>query len=63
MSTSTTGKTSTSAPTDSTVRSGLRAGEHVVAVQFGAWGPQQVTVKASSGGGRGGAPWLGSRPA
>ena len=58
--TSTTGsRTSTdSTTTDSTVRSGLRAGEQVVAVQFGAWGPQEVTVNASSGGGRGGAPYV-----
>ncbi len=42
----------------STVRSGLRTGEQVVAVQFGAWGPQEVTVRAYSGGGRGGAPYV-----
>ncbi len=57
MSTSTS-KTSTSTPTDSTVRLGLRAGEQVVAVQFGAWGPQEVTVRAYSDGGRGGAPYV-----
>jgi hypothetical protein len=55
-STSTNGKTSTGA--DSTVRPGLRTGEHVVAVQFAAWGPQDSSVKASSGGGRGGAPYV-----
>ena len=52
-STSTTGKT-----TDSTVRRGLRTGEQVVAVQFGAWGPQEVAVRAYSEGGRGGAPYV-----
>ena len=50
--------TSTSTSTDSTVRRGLRTGEHVVAVQFGAWGPQEVIVRAYSDGGRGGAPYI-----
>lgn len=67
-STSTTGKTSTGATSTpatapgttpgSTVRAGLRVGEHVCAVQFAAWGPQDSSVKASSGGGRGGAPYV-----
>ena len=56
-STSNTGKT-TSTSADSTVRPGLRVGEHVVAVQFGAWGPQEISVRAYSGGGRGGAPYI-----
>ena len=56
--TSTTGKISTSTPTDSTVRPGLRAGEQVVAVQFAVSGPQEVTVRAYSDGGRGGAPYV-----
>jgi hypothetical protein len=43
---------------DTTVRSGLRTGEQVVAVQFGAWGPQEVSVRAYSNGGRGGAPYV-----
>ncbi len=33
-------------------------GEHVVVVRFAAWGPQDRSVKASSGGGRGGAPYI-----
>jgi hypothetical protein len=56
--TSTTGKTSASTPTDSTVRPGLRTGEQVVAVQFGVWGPQEITVRAYSDGGRGGAAYI-----
>ncbi len=55
MSTST-GKTSTGAK--GTVRPGLRTGEHVVAVQFSAWGPQEVAVCAYGSGGRGGAPYV-----
>ena len=54
-STSTTGKTSTSAPA---VRRGLPVGEQVVAVQLAVWGPQEVTVRAYSDGGRGGAPYI-----
>ncbi len=42
----------------STVRTGMRAEESVVSVQFGVWGPQEVSVRASSGGGRGGAPYV-----
>ncbi len=42
----------------STVRTGMRAGESVVSVQFGVWGPQEIGVRASSGGGRGGAPYV-----
>ncbi len=57
MSTTTSSKSGT-ATTDSTVRPRLRAGEHVVAVQFAAWGPQDTSVKASSGGGRAGAPYV-----
>lgn len=52
-STNTTGKT-----TDSTIRRGLRTGKQTVAVQFGAWGPQEIVVRAYSDGGRGGAPYL-----
>ena len=51
-STSTTGEISTSTPTDSPVWPGLRAGEQVVAVQIAVWGPQEVTVRAHSDGGR-----------
>ncbi len=51
-STSTTGTTSTGA--QSTVRPRSAHREHVVAVQFGAWGPQEVAVRAYSSGGRGG---------
>ena len=60
MSTSatTTGKTSTSTTAHSPVRPQRQVVEHLVAVQFSAWGPQQVSVKASSGGGRGGAPYI-----
>ena len=54
--TGTTGKAATS--TSSTVRRGLRTGEHVVLLQFGAWGPQEVIVRAYSDGGRGGAPYI-----
>ena len=59
MSTSKT-STTTAAGTSpsSTVRPGLRVGEHVCAVQFGAWGPQEVAVRAYSEGGRGGAPYV-----
>ncbi len=58
MSTSTTNTTgNTRTGPGSTVRPGLRTGEHFVAVQFAAWGPQEVTVRASSGG-RGGAPYV-----
>ena len=55
-STSTTDEMSTSKPTDSPAWPGLRAGEQVVAVQIAVWGPQEVTVRAHSDGGRGGAP-------
>ena len=54
--TDTIGKAATS--TSSTVRRGLRTGEHVVSLQFGAWGPQEVIVRAYSDGGRGGAPYI-----
>ena len=53
-----TGKAGTGTGTGSTVRSGSRTGEHVVTVQFGAWGPQETHVTASSGGGRDGAPYV-----
>lgn len=61
MSTSTSKATATGATgtsTSSTVRPGLRVGEHVCAVQFAVWGPQDTSVKASTGGGRGGAPYV-----
>jgi len=57
-STNTTGKTRTGAAattTGSTVRPGLRTGEHVVAVQFAAWGPQEVTVRPAAAAAAGGA--------
>ena len=54
--TGTTGKAMTGP--DSTVRRGLRSGEHVVSLQFGAWGPQEVIVRTYSDGGRGGAPYI-----
>ena len=53
--TNTTGKATV---TGSTVRPGLRVGKQVVAVQFGVWGPQEVAVRAYSGGSRGGAPYV-----
>ena len=57
-STSKTGTTGEAATSTSTVRGGLRIGEHVVSLQFGAWGPQEVIVRAYSDGGRGGAPYI-----
>lgn len=66
--TNTNTKTSTRASTSGrvtatggTVRPGSRVGEQVLAVQFGVWGPQEVTVRAYSGGGRGGAAYLAVR--
>ena len=56
--TDTTGKATSTSGTSSTVRRGLRTGEHVVSLQFGVWGPQEVIVRAYSGGGRGGAPYV-----
>ena len=53
---SNTSKASTGA--DGAARAGLRTGEHVVTLQFSTWGPQEVTVRAYSNGGRGGAPYL-----
>ena len=57
-STSKTGTTGKATSTSSTVRRGLRTGEHVMSLQFGAWGPQEVIVRAYSDGGRGGAPYI-----
>ena len=51
--TDTTGKATSTSGTSGTVRRGLRIGEHVVSLQFGAWGPQEVNVRAYSDGGRG----------
>ena len=56
--TDTIGKATSTSGTSSTVRRGLRIGEHVVSLQFGAWGPQEVIVRAYSDGGRGGAPYI-----
>ncbi len=49
-----TSKTSNTSKT----RPGLQMGEHVVAVRFAAWGPQEVIVRAYSSGGRSGAPYV-----
>ena len=56
--TGTTGKATSASSTSNTIRRGLRTGEHVVSLQFGAWGPQEVIVRAYSDGGRGGAPYI-----
>ena len=58
--TSSTSKASNTSNTSTTGqgRPGARMGEHVVAVRFSAWGPQEVIVRAYSEGGRGGASYL-----
>ncbi len=37
----------------STVRTGVRAGEFVVSVQFGGWGPQEISVGPAAAAGAG----------
>jgi hypothetical protein len=56
MSTSTSTADTGTSSRSSAVRSAH--GEHVVVVRFAAWGPQDSSIRASSGGGRGGAPYI-----